>query len=53
MIGHLRSLCSDWAWPQGDLNLPRPMVTREGLPENETVVAGLINAQALAASSRR
>lgn len=45
VIGHLRSLCSDRAWPQGDLNLPRPMVTEKAFPENETVVAGSINAQ--------
>lgn len=45
VIGHLRSLCGDPAWPQGDLNLPRPMVTEKAFPENETVVAGSINAQ--------
>lgn len=45
VIGHLRSLCSDPRWPQGDLNFPRAMVTEKAFPENETVVAGSINAQ--------
>lgn len=45
VIGYLRSLCSDRAWPQGDLNFPRPMVTEKAFPENETVVAGSVNAQ--------
>lgn len=45
VIEHLRSLCADRRWPQGDLNFPRPMVTEKAFPENETVVAGSINAQ--------
>ena len=48
VIGHLRTLCSNKAWPQGDLNLPRPLVTEKAFPENETVVAGAVNAEGAA-----
>src|SRR6185436_9881313 len=37
VIGYLRSLCTEPKWPQGDLNLPRPIVTEKAFPENETV----------------
>lgn len=46
VIDHLRTLCADDAsWPRGNLNLPRPMITEKAFPENETVIAGSINAQ--------
>lgn len=48
VMGHVRSLCTEPAWPQGDLNLPRPLVTEKAFPENETVVAGTINAEGAA-----
>lgn len=43
VIGYLRSLCTEKSWPQGDLNLPRAMVTEKAFPENETVVTGAFN----------
>ena len=45
VIGYLRGLCVDAAWPRGDLNLPRPLVTEKAFPENETVVTSAFNAQ--------
>lgn len=45
VISHIRSLCNQTSWPLGDLNLPRPMVTEKAFPENETVIAGSVNAQ--------
>ena len=45
VVDHLRSLCTEEAWPRGDLNLPRAMVTEKAFPENETVVTGAINAR--------
>jgi mono/diheme cytochrome c family protein len=36
-IEHIRTFCSDPAWPSGDLNLPRPFFTEKAFPENETV----------------
>ena len=36
-ISHVRTFCSDRAWPQGDLNLPRAFFTEKAFPENEAV----------------
>jgi mono/diheme cytochrome c family protein len=36
-VSHLRTFCSDSAWPQGDLNLPRAFFTEKAFPENEAV----------------
>jgi mono/diheme cytochrome c family protein len=38
IIGYLRDFCRDAAWPRGNLNLPRPLVTEKAFPENEAVV---------------
>jgi mono/diheme cytochrome c family protein len=38
VVEYLRSFCRDRAWPDGDLNLPRPLVTEKAFPENEFVV---------------
>jgi mono/diheme cytochrome c family protein len=38
VIEYLRGFCQDRAWPRGELNLPRPLVTEKAFPENETVV---------------
>ncbi len=44
VVQYLREFCNEDAWPRGDLNLPRPLVTEKAFPENETVVASSINA---------
>ena len=31
VIGHLRTFCTEPAWPRGDLNLPRALLHREGV----------------------
>jgi mono/diheme cytochrome c family protein len=36
-IGHIRTFCTEPAWPQGDLNLPRAFFTEKAFPENEAV----------------
>ncbi len=33
----IRSFCADPAWPRGELNLPRPLVTEKAYPEDEAV----------------
>ena len=38
VVAHVQSLCANRAWPRGELNLPRPLVTEKAFPENETVV---------------
>jgi len=35
IIDYLRGFSTDHAWPRGDLNLPRPLVTEKAFPENE------------------
>jgi mono/diheme cytochrome c family protein len=51
VVEYLREFCTENAWPRGDLNLPRPLVTEKAFPENETVVASSINAQGTAGVS--
>jgi len=45
VIGYLRGFCKDNRWPQGDLNLPRALITEKAFPEDETVVTATVNAQ--------
>ena len=37
-IDHVKSFCRESAWPQGELNLPRPLVTEKAYPEDEAVL---------------
>jgi mono/diheme cytochrome c family protein len=37
VVAYLKTLCTDPAWPKGDLNLPRAFFTEKAFPENETV----------------
>lgn len=41
-ITYVRGLCADRAWPRGELNLPRALVTEKAFPENETVLTTTI-----------
>ncbi len=36
-VERLRAFCGDDAWPRGELNLPRPLVTEKAYPEDELV----------------
>jgi mono/diheme cytochrome c family protein len=36
-LDYIRGFCSDRAWPRGELNLPRALVTEKAFPENEVV----------------
>jgi hypothetical protein len=38
-LDHIRGFCPSEAWPHGDLNLPRPLLTAKAFPENEAVVS--------------
>jgi mono/diheme cytochrome c family protein len=39
VVSHVRTFCADRrAWPQGDLNLPRLLVTEKAFPENEALL---------------
>lgn len=37
-IDRIRAFCADPAWPRGELNLPRPLVTEKAYPEDEAVL---------------
>ena len=39
VVSHLRTFCEERrAWPQGDLNFPRALVTEKAFPENESLL---------------
>ena len=42
-IDFVRGFCTDPAWPRGELNLPRPLVTEKAFPENEAVVTTAVS----------
>jgi mono/diheme cytochrome c family protein len=52
-IEHVRGLCEDRAWPQGELNLPRALVTEKAYPEDEAVVAATIDTAAAGAVTQQ
>jgi hypothetical protein len=37
-ISHVRAFCTSGAWPRGELNLPRALITTKAYPEDEAVV---------------
>lgn len=39
VMDYIRTMCTDAAWPRGELNLPCPLVTGKAYPEDEWVVA--------------
>lgn len=43
VVSYLRTLCDDPAWPPGELNLPRALVTEKAFPEDEWVLATAVN----------
>jgi mono/diheme cytochrome c family protein len=51
VIDYLRSFCRDKAWPRGNLNLPRPLITEKAFPENEAVITGAVDPHESATSA--
>jgi mono/diheme cytochrome c family protein len=45
VIEYLRHFCREPAWPRGELNLPRPLVTEKAFPEDEMVMDAAIDAE--------
>ena len=43
VLDHLRGFCTSRAWPRGELNVPRALVTEKAFPENETVLTTSVN----------
>lgn len=46
-LGHIRTFCGDQAWPRGELNLPRPLVTEKAYPEDEAVLTTVVDGGAV------
>jgi mono/diheme cytochrome c family protein len=49
VVRYLRSFCKETGWPQGELNVPRALVTDKAFPESETVLTTSANARGPAA----
>jgi hypothetical protein len=45
-VQHVRAFCDDPAWPRGELNFPRALVTEKAFPENEALLTTSIQATA-------
>ncbi len=45
VVAYLHDLCRDRAWPRGELNLPRPLVTEKAFPEDEAVLTTTVAAE--------
>jgi mono/diheme cytochrome c family protein len=37
-LDHIRTFCEDKAWPRGDLNFPKALVTEKAFPEDEVLI---------------
>ena len=44
-LAHVYAFCDDDAWPRGELNLPRPMITEKAYPEDEAVWTSSVDAE--------
>lgn len=53
VVNYLRGFCSDRAWPRGELNLPRPLITSKAFPEDDTVITTAVSAEGPPALSSR
>ncbi len=43
VIHYLRGFCKEKAWPRGELNLPRALLTEKAFPEKEVVITSSVN----------
>jgi mono/diheme cytochrome c family protein len=44
VLDHIRGFCESAAWPRGELNVPKALVTEKAFPENEAVLTTTIAA---------
>jgi len=51
VVGYIKSLGHDPAWPPGEFNLPRPLVTSKAYLEDEIVFSATVNEAAYGLSS--
>jgi hypothetical protein len=43
ILSHVRSFCRETAWPRGELNFPRPLITEKAFPEDEVVLSTAVD----------
>ena len=43
ILDYTRTFCTNSAWPRGELNLPRALVTEKAFPENEAVLTTTVS----------
>jgi hypothetical protein len=53
VMEYLRQFCREPAWPRGNMNFPRPLVTEKAFPEDEMVVDAAFNTEGDAAITSR
>jgi mono/diheme cytochrome c family protein len=45
ILAHIRTFCTNQAWPRGEFNLPKGLFTEKAFPEDETIWRTIINAE--------
>ena len=45
ILRHVRTFCTDDAWPRGEFNVPRPLFTEKAYPEDEIVVTATVDSR--------
>ncbi|MDP2319873.1 MAG: c-type cytochrome [Acidobacteriota bacterium] len=53
VLAHVRGFCTDAAWPRGELNLPRPLLTEKAFPEDELVLSTSVATKGAGAVSNK
>jgi hypothetical protein len=43
ILTQVRSFCGEPAWPRGELNFPRPLITEKAFPEDEAVLTTAVD----------
>lgn len=45
ILDHIRTLCTDEAWPRGELNVPKALFTEKAYPEDEAILRTSVNTE--------
>ena len=45
VLAYMRTFCTDDAWPRGELNFPRALVTEKAFPEDEAVLTSSVDVE--------
>lgn len=51
VLSYLRGFCQERAWPRGELNLPRALITEKAFPEDELLLTTSVNLRSGGAAS--